>query len=154
MTQVLLVKNNNALYAADEVAERYLSRIAQGEAVEVKVRKYRNLAFHRKFFALLNYAYDMWEPPEVEPEKGWMKAMTPEKSFDRFRKDLIILAGYYEPHYRVNGEVRLEAKSIAFDKMDEDEFAELYSAVLDVILDKICVGYNADQLTNEIMEFA
>ena len=156
MTDILLVKNYHALKPADEKAEQWLSKIGQGEAIQVRARKYRNLSFHRKFFALVNYAFDMWQPPELpdDPGRPWMKDISPTKNLDRFRKDMTILAGFYESYYRLDGTVRVEAKSIAFDKMDEDEFSELYSRMIDVILEHICVGMDSDQLSREILEFA
>ena len=93
--------------------------------------------FLRKYFALLNLAYDFWDPPEREPDKEWKKGVNPGKSFERFRKDVAIMAGFYDPVYRMNGDVVLEAKSISFASMDEDEFADLYSKTIDVLIDKV-----------------
>ncbi len=76
----------------------------------------------------------MWSEtvPEVE-HKG--VRVTP--SFDRFRRDVVIMCGYYEAHFNALGEPRLDAKSISFASMDEDEFQGLYSKTIDVVLTKI-----------------
>lgn len=103
-----------------------------GEGVKVRVSGARNIKFHRKFFAMLRVAYDLWEPPEVNSDYG-----EPQRNFDRFRQDAIILAGYYDVVIRVNGETRIEAKSISFGSMDESDFQTLYGKVIDVVLQKV-----------------
>jgi hypothetical protein len=125
----------------------------------VSVKRIRNYEFHKKFFALVNYAYEFWEPAPLpdSPEHRWRKKVTPEKNMDRFRKDLTILAGWYDAHYRVNGEVRIEAKSISFAAMDEDEFEKLYSATIDVILKHVCTQMTEERLrdiVDDILRFA
>jgi hypothetical protein len=42
-----------------------------------------------------------------------------QKNFDQFRKDLTILAGYYESTINLRGEVRLIAKSLNFSAMGQ-----------------------------------
>jgi hypothetical protein len=66
--------------------------------------------------------------------------------FDRFRRDIQIMAGYYTCVYNAMGELRLEAKSISWAKMSEEEFAQLYSATIDVILQKVLPDVSEDQL--------
>ena len=86
-----------------------------------------------------------------------MKKVTPEKNFDRFRKDIIVLAGYYDATYRLNGDTRIEAKSISFGSMSEDEFEKLYSACVDVILQYVCTQYDGkmlDEVVEQAMAFA
>ena len=120
-----------------------------------KITQPRNVDHHRKYFALLNYAFECWEP-SLESDPG-RPELTIHKSFDRFRKDIIILAGFYEASYRLNGDVRFEAKSIAFGNMPQEEFEELYSKTIDVIIDKVMTGYTGDELreiVDQIMEFA
>jgi len=81
------------------------------------------------------------------------KGIVPEKSFDRFRADIQILAGHYEAKYRIDGSVRIESKSVSFARMTDKSFEELYSAVIDVGLKHILVGYDdADQVDRVVME--
>ena len=124
-----------------------------------KITQPRNVDHHRKYFALLNYAFECWEPKMRPSQEQFVRTwpLDPQKSFDRFRKDIIILAGFYEASYRLNGEVRLEARSIAFGNMTQEEFEELYSKTIDVIVDKVMTGYTGDELreiVDQIMEFA
>ena len=107
--------------------------------------------FHRKFFALLDVAFDAWEPSPVE-----YKGQVIEKNRQRFRKDLIILAGFGEPIFNIKGEVRYEAKSISFAKMNSEDFESLYSKVIDVILRRILTNYtrdDLDQIVQKVLNF-
>lgn len=139
---------NGTLAPNDDEAQDYLRKLKVGQGVQVKVTRTRNYRFLRKYFALLHLAFDQWEPEEVQTRHG----ITPEKSFERFRKDVAILAGYYEAAYRLNGDVRIEAKSISFASMSEDEFEELYSKSIDVILRLVLKGMTEDELRRSVEE--
>jgi len=76
----------------------------------------------------------------------------PEKAFEQFRKDLIILSGHYNAYYRLDGSVRIEAKSISFGSMNEDTFEELYSSTIDVVLKRILHHYTREDLENVVRE--
>lgn len=85
----------------------------------------RNYEFHKKFFSLINCA---WEFQDERSREFFGN------SVDGFRKTLTIAAGYYESIYNVTrGEWQQTAKSIRFDRMSESEFGDLYQAVLNVI---------------------
>ena len=88
--------------------------------------------FTKKWFALLKIGYDNWEPGEINSQYG-----TPEKNFERFRKDVTILAGYYSIVVRLDGTTRVEADSVSFGSMDESQFSELYSKTIDVLLRRV-----------------
>ncbi len=119
-----------SLQCASDADAALLTKIKAGEVVKLKLTRPRNYLFHKKFFALLNFAYDYWEPKSSFNKWG----VEATKDFDRFRKDVIVLAGLYDCTYRLNGDTRFEARSISFGSMSEDEFEKLYSACVDVIL--------------------
>lgn len=149
---VYLVKTSTgALVPADEQSAEYLRKQKVGQGFRVEITRVRNVRFHRKFFALLNYAFDAWEPEET-----FYKGLPVEKSFDQFRADITILAGYYETAVRLDGTVRVTPKSIAFHRMDEDEFEKLYSAVIDVLLQRIFIDQtrgDVDNVVNNILAY-
>lgn len=134
--------------ATDEDAEA-LRKIKAGAAVRVEVRQIRNYKFLQKWFTLAKYAFDLWV--ERVPAKEY-KGQPVKPNFDRFRKDLIILAGHYDATFNAKGEIRLEAKSISFASMSEEEFDKLYSDTIDVVLQKILTGtkLTEDQLRNHV----
>ncbi len=147
------------LVPVSDVDKELVDKIRAGEVVRLTYTRMRNYQFFKKWWALVNFAYDYWTPqvrPD-DPQKKWMKKVTPEKNLDQFRKDLTILAGYYNAFYRINGEVRIEAKSIAFGNMKEEEFEKLYSATVQVVINQICIQYSEDELRSIIdqaMQFA
>lgn len=144
-----------ALLPAHQQDEGELKKLPKGQPLRVKVTRIRNVDHHRKYFALLNYAFDVWEPPQLEDDPHRPK-LEIEKNFDRFRKDIAILAGFYEATYRINGDVRLEAKSISFGNMDQDEFDKLYDKTIDVIIKHVLRNYEGDELravVDQVMEF-
>ncbi len=127
--------------------EAWYQKIKLGEVYECAGKRVRNPRFHRLYFALLNIAYDNWEPPKIEEYEV-------EKNFDRFRKDVTILAGFYERHFRVDGSFRVEPKSISFASMDETEFSDLYSKTIDVLIKHVYDSdMDKDKLNNIVNEY-
>lgn len=153
MTEIILIKTpSGALIPADPTASAYIAKLKIGQGVKTKVTKVNNPAFHRKMFVLFNLAFDAWEPGEKE-----YKGTPVLKEFERFRKDLVILAGYYDTSIDLNGNVRLQAKSLNFASMEQDEREKVYSAVINVVLSRILTNYGRDDLENvlaRLMEFA
>lgn len=142
---------NNTLVPATAEDHELLKKIKQGDPVKLTYTRPRNYQFLKKFMSLMHLAYDYWEPKDAEvPAYVSAHGVVPEKNFDRFRYDITILAGYYDATYRLNGDVRLEAKSISFGNMSEDEFEKLYSAVIDVILAKVCTQFTGDMLRDTV----
>lgn len=154
MTHVALSKTLQGFMPADEPTREVYGKMKLGEVLHGDFKKMRNARFHRKLFALLNLAYEYWQPGEIDSQHG-----TPEKNFDRFRRDLIILAGFYDVVIRLDGTTRIEAKSISFANMDDAEFEKLYNAILNVILKKIdtlkdMTADEVNRLVDEVLRFA
>ena len=138
----------------DKPTEDYAAKLKPGETIHADFKKMRSASFHRKLFALFNLAFEYWEPGEIDSRFG-----TPEKNFDRFRADAVILAGYYHTSIRLDGSVRVEADSISFSKMDADTFDKLYNSVLNVFLKRIPMmakigEAEINKITDRILEFA
>ena len=127
------------------------SDIKQGEVISAEIKRPRNYRFHKKYFALLNYAFGIWEPECLE-----YKGRQVGKSFDRFREDITILSGFYTLTENIKGEVRAEADSISFGKMDDDKFASLYSKTIDALLKHVLKNYtreDVDKVIDNIIGF-
>lgn len=152
MTDIVLMKVSNILVPHDEAAVAFIQKMKSGEVTRAEIRRLRNQKFHRKYFALLDFAFDQWEPSGELQYKGMPVA----KNRERFRKDLIILAGFFESTVNLRGDVRLEAKSISFAQMDEVEFEQLYNATVDVVLRRILTRYtreDLDEVINQLLRF-
>jgi hypothetical protein len=131
-------------------------RFKVGEVCRMELRAMRNGAFHRKFFALIKIAFDLWA--ESKPAQEYHgRPVLPD--FDRFRRDVTIMAGFFRPVWNARGELRVEAESIAFGSMTEERFEQLYSATINVILSKILPGRGLTEAqlrewVGRVLEFA
>jgi hypothetical protein len=168
-TEILVQRGpGNTLIPFGEDGVKAIQSMKHGETVKAVITRPRNIKFHRKFFSLLNFGFDYWEPAPYTKinEKGFKGArkfarfvcdnqpdlyeplkkminefsksytgteVEPEKNFEQFRQDVIILAGYYDSFFRLDGSLQIKAKSISFASMDESEFNNLYKAVFNVI---------------------
>jgi hypothetical protein len=153
MTRILFGGYVDGMAEQDKTAwKRFWGRfkkIGAGELVKVSFKLERNSKFHRKFFALLNVGYEAWDPGRKHKTyKGDPVA----KDFDQFREDVTILAGFYEQTFDLDGNMKLKAKSISFASMDQDEFEKVYSAVADVLLEKVLVNYKGRDELNEVVD--
>lgn len=140
MSLEFIKTERDTLAPGDDSAKKRLARLAAGEIVLVDLRRPRNLAHHRKFMALARFAFGQWNP--LEQSIGGMPAR---KSFDAFRKELVINAGYYEVVLGMDGTPRLEAQSLSFDAMDQETFAEVYESVVAVLTAGILQGMSKEE---------
>lgn len=145
MKIVLTKAPGGVLVPIDQQAVEYLAKLKLGAGVTVEIKQHRNPGFHRKFFALLNLAFEAWEPAGTE-----YKGERVQKNFEQFRNDLTVLAGHYETAITLKGETRLTAKSISFANMAQVEFDKLYSSVIDVVLARVLTNYTRDDLDQVI----
>src|SRR5688572_18042975 len=123
------IKTPTGLAPACEEAREWLSKKKLGATIMIEPREMRNGKFFKKWFALVEMAYGYWAE-SVQPMEFKGRPVLP--SFQRFRKDVTIWAGYYEPVVNLKGEVRIEALSISWASMDEETFAKLYDATINV----------------------
>ena len=138
MTALHLIRTGTGAFvpATDEDAG-LAKRFKVGSMARVELKLMRNSQFHRKFFALVKIAFDMWS--ETLPEQTW-RGMPVVPNIDHFRRDLIISAGFHDVVWSTkkdkdgNQTFRVIPKSISFANMDQDEFEKVYSAVIDVVL--------------------
>lgn len=117
------------LYPASDIESEKMKRFKNNELYTVDLKTTKNPSFHRKVFSFFNFCFEHWL-------SGKEYMSTPEQ-FDNFRKDMTITAGYYNEYYNIDGSVKVEAKSLAYAKMEQSEFEEVYSAIINVALRKI-----------------
>lgn len=152
----LFLKSPTGLTPACEEAADWLKKKKLGATILVEPREMRNGKFHRKWFALVRIAFDYWEETVAPIE---YKGVQVKPNFRRFRKDITIMAGFFEPVVNAKGELRLEAESLQWASMTEERFTQLYDATVATLLAKILTGpqwneYNLRQAVQQISEFA
>ena len=144
--EIHLVRTSLGLQAYSDEDYEMLKKIKIGSIVKAKIVQPRNVKFHRKFFSMINAA---WDSLTEEQRKNM-------RSKDTFREQLLIVSGFSEPLYDINGEKFMErAKSISFAKMDEPAFDTVYNRVLDTIL-TILVGngVSEDEFNNILKNYS
>lgn len=138
---------------------RFWNRVVRAEPGELFTLETifpRNYEFHKKFFVLLTVGFDAWVP---DRKRYAYRGMVIQKNFDRFREQVLILAGYYDQVFSLSGDrMEMVAKSISFAKMDDLEFDTLYQSVVTVLLEKVLTTYKGreelDAVVQRILGFA
>jgi len=132
----LLLRNTIAglipLYPSDYDQKR---KLKLGNDYEADIRNPRNIGFHKKFFALINVGHEN---------------TSLEMPFDTYRKYMIMKAGYFKSYTTPKG-TYYEADSISFASMSQDQFEDVYSRVLDKIIEDI--GATKEDIENQLVTF-
>lgn len=119
-------------------------KLKLGEVYQADIRLVRNLAFHKKSFALLNLA---WAYLPERTQNGF-------RSIDGFRAYITVAAGYYEVYFNPRLKEFVEVpKSWAFDSMDNAEFTEFYDKVKDVIWGIIGKWVTPEEFERNLINF-
>lgn len=136
--KILVVKTlTNSLKPAYDKDMQVFNKMPRGEIFEIEYTKKRNIKFHKKYFALINMAFQNQDEYEL---------------MDDMREQITISAGFKrEVVNMVTGEIQVRAKSINFSAMDELEFSELYERTKDVICKWL--GVSNEQIDEEILQF-
>lgn len=126
-----------------------LSNLEVGELITFDVKLPRNSKYHKKFFALLNLGFEMWEPQRKHKS---YKQVAIQKNFESFRADVLIMAGYYSQTFDLDGRMKLEPLSISFASMDQPKFEAVYSDCLNVLLEKVLITYKDRKEVDAVIE--
>jgi hypothetical protein len=153
--EIQMFKMQGGLRPAQQSDMDSLEKVRTGAPVLAKIIQMRNPKFHAKFFAMLNFAFEYFQP-EIHTTKS---GIVPERNFDKFREDVTILAGFYDVVVNIKGEARYQAKSISFGSMEDLEFQDVYKAVFNVCWRMVLSKVNgmteqvAENVINSMMSF-
>ena len=121
--------------ATDDDYEKKRS-LKKGVTYECTIKEKRNVKFHRLYFSLINCAWSCLN----EQQRNFFK-----NDVECFRKCVEVSAGHYELCYSVARKEWLECpRSIAFDKLSENDFSTLYERVKDVLYNIFLKSVNKD----------
>ena len=134
--KILLTKTTDGfLVPADEAAKRVADRYAPGELILAEVVKNRSAQNHRRFFLFVGVTFDMQD--SYTDREIW-------------RKVLEIGAGHFDTVIGLDGKAHYWPKSIAWEKLDENEFGELFGRVVNAFLFKYGAGVTREELEQAI----
>ncbi|HBM8406702.1 TPA: DUF1367 family protein [Citrobacter freundii] len=147
--QIDLVKHPGGVFSpANETDLERLQRFKNGETYVAEIKLTRNPAFHRKVMAFFGFCFAHWCA-----NRAGLEHMDEHSQFDRFRKDLTILAGFYVQTVRLNGEVRTEAQSLAYVNMEQEKFERVYKALINAAIKHVFAGTTDPAILNRLQSF-
>lgn len=142
--KIKLVNTAAGLFPAmDEDYEKKI-KLKLNEVYEVEIRQVRNYEFHKKYFSLINTAWEYLNETQQQVFGN---------NKDKFRKSVEITAGHFEPVYSIEKKsYEHHAKSISFSKMDEFEFRELYNSVRHVLFNHV-LSVSAEEFERNLINY-
>lgn len=147
--EIQMVKQPGGLLvpAFDTDVER-LEKFKTGEVYPVEVRLARNPAFHGKVFKFFTFCFEHWSADKTDERFKPTAAQ-----FDTFRRHLTVLAGYKDVTFTIDGRLRVDAKSLAFNNMSQAEFEECYSALINAALAHVFGGTTDRKILDKLTGF-
>ncbi|WP_172606638.1 DUF1367 family protein [Pantoea coffeiphila] len=137
-----------SLHPVNERELERMTRFANGTQHSVDIKLARNPSFHRKVFAFFNFCFEYWCA-----ENSGLAFLDEAAQFDTFRRQLTVLAGYYVKTYKFDGSVRIEAKSLSYGDMDQDEFEQCYSALINAAIKHLFGNTSDPRVLNQLRSF-
>ena len=129
-----MAKKLRALYPTDDAGRTVIHSLGQGEIVSVDVKRPRNLAFHRKYFAMLKIILD-------------------NQDYYHSIDDLLDVCKLSTGHYRTVetklGPVKIPM-SISFAAMDDAEFGDFYDRAVAWVCESVIPGLKRRDLDEEV----
>ncbi len=135
--EVFLRRQLGALRAIDATGEEALKDIPQNEIVRVTIRRPRNVAHHRKFWALIAVIFP--HQSLYPTEEMLLAAMK-------------VALGFGETIKLPDGRVIIIPKSISFAKLDQHAFEQFYDRAVLLITTKILPGVDRKDLEREVAD--
>lgn len=119
-------------------------KLKLGKTYSAEIKLVRNIDFHRKYFKLINLA---WEYQNEARQAHF-------KNVDNFRKYVEVSVGYSDLFYHPKLKEWVEIpKSIAFEKIDNSEFQNLYEAVKNVLFTVFLKHITEEEFMRELVNF-
>lgn len=129
------------IFPDSEDGRLMIQSMNHGDACMVEFIKTRNYENHKRYFKFIDVAFDMQEFYEEK---------------EHLRKAVQMLAGHFDALVIVNKhgepETHYIPKSIAFDKMDENEFRELFTKSVRAFLSRYGNGMTEQEFLR-VLEF-
>jgi len=120
-------------------------KLKKGVVYRAEVKLARNIDHHRKYFSLINTAWAY----QTEKRMSFFN-----NSSESFRKTIEVAAGHFEQIYSIERKEWVQIpKSIAFDKMSQDEFETLYERVKDVLFSVFLTHISEDEFLKNLSNY-
>lgn len=135
MTEVLLTRKGYNLVCVDPIGEETIVSIKEGQVVSADIKMRRSYKHLQKYMVLMNEVF------ENQSIYGSCKKM---------RKALEIEAGHFDTLRLIDGsEIKIPA-SVAFDKLDQIGFNQVYERVVQIICTTLIPSLDDKELEQRI----
>jgi hypothetical protein len=141
MPKAVFIRRGDGMFPVDDDGRDMVRACAEGRQVMGEFRGARNPRHHRMFFALLKMLVENTEPSLFagDTELARKAILT-----DCRECDLWV--------HPKTGEVRVEVRSMAFEKMDQARFTRLFNRALYVICSDYLGGADMEDVREQIYE--
>lgn len=142
--KLLLLNTSEGLKPCYDADFEEKKKLRLGETYSAEIKLARNIDFHRKYFKLINLA---WEYQNEKRQAHF-------KTVENFRKYIEVAAGHSELFYspRLKDWVEIP-KSISFEKMDNAEFQDLYERVKNVLFSVFLTHITEAEFMKDLIKF-
>lgn len=138
MKQAMLFKRTlRGFEPVNDMAREAMGKVKIGDDVRLEIKRPRSIAWHRRYFALVNLVADN-SSYTTEQVHYLMK----------------LRCGCSIPVKERDGTITWMPDSIAFDRMDRDDWQVYWSRVVDYVADELLPGVSAEELEREIRAIA
>jgi len=107
-----------------------MQRFKNGDVYEIDIKLARDGGFNGKLHAFFDFCFNYWNQPGFEYSDETVQR-------EEFRKQLTILAGFKEVIHNLDGTFKIEAKSLKYSMMDQEEVERLFRSLIDVVMHKL-----------------
>ena len=141
-TRFAAVRHRGALRPCDDDGRDTIRALTPGKPVLVEVSQSRSTKQHRLYFAMLRKVH------ENLPDESRNRFPT----VDALREAVQLACGWFERFQGLDGRTYLKAKSIAWDKMDQDEFGLMFREAMEVLCRYVIEDLDNEALVDELQE--
>lgn len=140
-----LVCTGEGFRVADDSDYEQKRKLKRGRVYECTVKEFRNYRFHKLYFALISTAWEFLD----ERQQAFFK-----DDAEAFRKCVEVSAGHFDLVYSLSRREWMETpRSIAFDRLTEAEFSDLYERVKKVLYDIFLTSVNKEIFEQQLKWF-
>ena len=143
--EIYLKNTGSGLFPMSDDDYEAKSKLKIGEVYKATIKKARNYELLKKYFALIKCSWEYL----TEKQQSFFN-----DNRESYRKTVEIAAGHYEKVYSIQRKEWVEQhKSIAFDKVDEFQFREIYDNARRVIFDVFIRHVSQDEFEKNLIDF-
>jgi len=120
-------------------------KLKLGKIYQFETKLLRNYEFLQKYHKLITVAFE-YQNEKVQEHFH--------NSIESFRKTVQVAAGHCDTYYSISRKEWVEeSKSISFEKMEEEEFQDLYNKVKDVLFLYFLKNISEEEFIKNLINF-